>query len=235
MSDTPTTIPTWSFSALGIYETCPFWAYLRYIMRIKEPKRPATHPAERGVRVHNDAEAFVRGLGPLTKELTRFEPKFNELRESFVLGQAELEGDWGFTQDWVPTGWFADDVWARIKLDAFVHVNPTHGRVIDYKTGKSFGNEVKHMMQGQTYGIGSFIKYPELQTLDTEFWYLDEGKTSPPRTVTRERAMQSLPKLHARAVAMTTATVFPPKANKFNCRFCPYKPSELNKCPYGVE
>ena len=38
----------------------------------------------------------------------------------------------------------AKDVWARIKLDAIVHEDETSARVIDYKTGRQFGNEIAH-------------------------------------------------------------------------------------------
>jgi hypothetical protein len=57
----------------------------------------------------------------------------------------------------------APDVWGRIKLDAFVHETETSARVIDYKTGKAFGNEIAHSQQALVYAIGSFFRYPDLQ------------------------------------------------------------------------
>ena len=133
-----------------------------------------------------------------------------------------MEGDWGFTIDWEPCAWMAPNVWARIKLDAIVYETETSARVIDYKTGKMFGNEISHSQQALTYAIGSFFRYPELQHVQTELWYLDHGETTL-QAYTRDEAMVFVPKLHERAIAMTTATSFPPNPSTYNCKWCSYK------------
>jgi len=147
-------------------------------------------------------------------------------------GKVELEGEWGFTIEWETCHWMAKNVWARIKLDAIVHEDDTSARVIDYKTGRQFGNEISHGQQALTYAIGSFLRYPDLQHVQTELWYLDHG-TVTEQSYTRDQALLFLPKLHQRAIVMTTAEKFPPNPSKTNCKWCSYKNGEEPACQWG--
>lgn len=205
-------------------------ALLKFKKVIKQEQHPA---ALRGTKIHEAAEDFVKGDSPMIKELKIYEERFNELKDDYKRGAVELEGDWGFTKDWEKTGWMAENVWARIKLDAYVQESPTHARVIDYKTGKKFGNEVSHSQQCQLYEIASFLRVPELQSVQSELWYLDHKVKPTIRQVTRTQAMAAFPSYNARAIKMTTAIDFPAHANKYNCKWCDFKGTEF--CPEGVE
>jgi hypothetical protein len=46
--------PSWSYSALKVYEECPYRTYLGRVKKIKEPTSPA---AQRGTDIHQEAEA----------------------------------------------------------------------------------------------------------------------------------------------------------------------------------
>ena len=222
-------IPTWSFSRLKDFEKCPRMALLKFQKVMPAEQHPA---AERGTKIHLAAENFVQGNAPMIKELKGYEEAFNELRTEYVEGKVELEGDWGFTNNWEITGWMADDVWARVKLDAMVREVPTHARVIDYKTGKKFGNEVSHSQQCQLYEIATFLRIPELESVQSELWYVDQKGKPTIRQVSRAQAMAAFPSFNARATKMTTATEFPAHANKYNCKWCQFKGTE--HCPEGV-
>ena len=115
-----------------------------------------------------------------------------------------------------------------------VHETDTSARVIDYKTGKKFGNEIAHAQQALTYAIGSFFRYPDLQHVQTELWYLDQNETTV-QAYTRDEAMLFMPKLHQRAVAMTTATKFPPNPSNYNCKWCSYKEGEYPACQHAIK
>ena len=225
-------IPAWSHSTLKTFETCAYRSYIAKVRRIQEDFGPA---AKRGSEIHEKAEHYVEGtLSELPPELKKFESKFKELRELYADAKVELEGEWGFTVDWEPCGWLEPITWARIKLDAIVHETDTSARVIDYKTGKKFGNEISHAQQALTYAIGSFFRYTDLQHVQTELWYLDQNETTI-QAYTRDEAMLFMPKLHQRAVAMTTATKFPPNPSNYNCKWCSYKDGDYPHCQHGIK
>lgn len=225
-------IPAWSHSTLKTFETCAYRSYIAKVKRIQEDYGPA---AARGSEVHEQAEAYVKGeLAELPQELKKFTSQYEVLKELFAEAKVEVEGEWGFTIDWEPCGWLVPETWARIKLDAIVHETDTSARVIDYKTGKMFGNEISHSQQALTYAIGSFFRYPDLQFVQTELWYLDHGETTI-QAYTRDEAMIFVPKLQERALAMTTATSFPPNPSNYNCKWCSYKNGEEPVCQHGVK
>lgn len=231
-------ITTWSFSRLKDYEKCPLMAYNKYV-----EKKPQDHmdmtAADRGTKIHLEAELFVKGEGPFTENLAKFADYFSGLKDEFEAGTVELEENWGFNQDWEATGWWSDDVWCRMKLDNCRHTGWEDGELVsavstDYKTGKKFGNEVSHGQQGQIYAVGTFLRYSTLQFLDVEFIYLDHAQTTK-RSYSREKAMKLLPSWDKRAKSMTEATDFPPKPNKITCMWCPFGPQNGDaSCEWGV-
>jgi len=224
-------VPAWSYSALKTFESCAYRTYISKVKRVQEDYGPA---AARGTRIHDEAEQYVRHqTTDLPDALKKFQQQFKELRELFAEAKVETEGEWGFTLNWEPTGWLAPDTWARIKLDALVHESETSARVIDYKTGKQMGNEIAHSQQALIYAIGTFFMYPDLEILNTEMWYLDHGTTME-QTYTRDEAMIFMPKLHERAVTMTTATKFPPNPSNYNCRWCSFGKGQEPHCEWGI-
>ena len=223
--------PSWSYSALKVYEECPYRTYLGRVKKIKEPTSPA---AQRGTDIHQEAEDYVCGkLGEMPQTLKKFEDQFDQLRKLYADAKVELEGEWGFDLDWSPVGWMQPDTWARIKLDALVLEDEQSCRVIDYKTGKKFGNEIPHSQQCLLYAIGTFFRYPHIEFAQTELWYLDKGETTI-KQFTRPEAMAFAPGFYHRAIAMTTATKYEPKPSSHNCRWCHYKKGDEPACEWGV-
>jgi CRISPR/Cas system-associated exonuclease Cas4 (RecB family) len=225
-------VRAWSYSALKVFEECPYRTYISRVKGVKEPSGPA---ADRGTQIHQEAEDYVNGtLGELPDSCKKFQDEFEELRSLYIDAKVELEGEWGFDLDWAPVGWMQKETWARIKLDALVQEDDTSARVIDYKTGKHFGNEIAHGQQGLLYAIGTFFRYPHLQFVQTEFWYLDHAKTTT-KQYTREQAMVFAPGYHRRAVKMTTETEFAPTPSKNSCRWCSFRKGDEPECVWGVD
>ena len=233
------TIKAWSYSRLKVFEECPYRAYLAYIEKRPEPETVDRSAADRGTAIHTQIENYIRGSSDeLTSPATKAKDYIDMLRDRHNAGTAFVEGDWGFTIDWEPCDFFGETVWCRMKLDVLDLTDTSHAIAIDWKSGKKFGNEVAHAQQGQQYAIGTLMKHPELNEVTTEFWYLDQKDCGPPtrRHYTREKAMALFSSIQKRALAMTTATTFPAKPNKINCRFCPYGPNKGDRsCPWGVE
>lgn len=231
-------IRTWSYSRLTVFEQCPLRAKLAWIDKIPEPERPlppgkTEHANDRGTRIHTAAEIFVNAPKPvnLAPELKHFAEEFTHLRTLYQQKKVSLEGEWGMDKDWMPIGFSDPKVWLRLKLDAFVHLSPTEGVAIDFKTGKRFGNELKHGEQVQLYQLVSFLRFPDLQTITTELWYTDQDELSSMR-FTRAQGLRFLANYERRGRAMTEATEFPAKPNQFNCKWCPYNTAE--HCAKGI-
>ena len=231
-------IKAWSYSRLVDFEQCKLRAKLKYIYRIPEPARPlppgkTEHANDRGTRIHDAAERFVRGGVELLPELKSFSTEFHDLRNKYEHGMVSLEGEWAVNKDWEPVAWGDRDAWARIKLDAFVRLSKTHAVVIDYKTGKKFGNEIKHAEQTQLYQLAAFLRYPELETIDVELWYTDQDDLTHMK-YTRSQGMRFFQNFNQRGIAMTSAEEFPPSPNVFACKWCPYGPRGTGDCDKGV-
>jgi len=84
------------------------------------------------------------------------------------------------------------------------------------------------------YAIGTFFRYPHLEFVQTEFWYLDHGETTT-KHYTRDQAMLFAPAYHRRAIKMTTETEFNPTPSKDNCRWCSFRKGDDPECTWGVD
>lgn len=231
-------IKTWSFSRRTVFEQCPFRAKLQYVDKIPEPERPlppgkTEHANDRGTRIHTGAELFITKEVELIPELEPFRDEITKLKELYKVGKVSIEGEWAYNKSWIPTHWSSEDAWARMKLDAMVHIDESQAAVIDHKTGKKSGNEIKHAEQGQIYQLGAFMRFPKLQLVTVEFWYLDQDDITRV-DFTREQGMKYFKTINERALNMTNANFFPPKPNVFNCRWCPYGPRGTKHCTVGV-
>ena len=204
------TIKRVSFSRLMEFENCAYATKLKVIDKIPEPERELRpgqleHANDRGSRIHDECEMYVRGKGPMPVEAAKFfRVELESLRKNFIKGDVTLEEEWGFTVDWEPCGYNAPDVWLRMKADAVVKMSAKRILIIDYKTGRKFGNEVKHGQQLQLYALAamSVVKWS-----------------------------RHLPSFDARFKKMSKARTFKPAANQMACKWCAYKG---NACKFGV-
>jgi len=98
---------SWSFSRLPDFEKCRKYYWLKHDQKIPEPERPLPknkleHGNERGSRVHDNLEGYVRGdhddLCPEAEK--HFGAHADMLRVLYADGMVELEGSWGMWEDW---------------------------------------------------------------------------------------------------------------------------------------
>jgi hypothetical protein len=224
------TIKVWSHTKLTDFESCPLKAKKKYIEKIAEAKSEA---ADRGTKIHTLAEDFVSGkLRAMPEELKHFAEEFEALRILYKDGKVSIEGEWGFDKNWQPADYFKS-AWLRVKLDARLAKTKTHSVVVDYKTGKKKGNEVKHAEQITLYGIAEILREPDVLTVDVELWYLDTDEITQ-MSFTRDQLIARIPSFEKRGLAVTEATDFPPNANLYSCMWCPYGPNKDNSCEHGV-
>lgn len=230
------TVLSWSHSKLTDFDKCKHMFWLKHDQKIPEPERTlkpgqTEFANDRGTRVHDNCEGYVRGdhdaLAPEADK--HFGYQLDLMRVLYAEGRVSLEGEWGHDKDLAVAPW--KGAWLRLKLDAMVHVDPTHAIVIDYKTGRKFGNEVKHAEQLQLYQLCAFIRYPELEKVTAELWYLDQNEVTS-QTYTRQQGLRFLHGFTKRGDAATSCESFPPNPNKYSCQWCPYKNTE--HCTVGV-
>lgn len=247
----PKRITAWSNSRLAVFEECPYRAKLQYIDKLPVNERPlpsgqTEHANDRGIRIHKAAEDFIYSrTDTMVKELTKFSLELNKLRAMRAANESSAicEGGWAFDDAWkaVPydpkeyPSWKEafETIWYRCIIDCLVWISPTEVIIIDFKTGKRFGNEIKHAKQMQEYQLAAFMRYPDLQTVHVELWYLDLDEISPSMTFTRNQGLKFFKGINDRATRMTTATVFDPTPSQHRCKFCPYKTGE-NKWVVGT-
>ena len=221
-------IKSWSYSKLLDAEQCMLRVKYKHIDHIPEAKAPA---AERGTQIHQMAEDYVSGkLKKLPPELRHFATEFDVLKHAFKSNNVSLEGEWGFDAEWLPTAY--KTAWLRMKGDAILFQGNA-AVVVDYKTGQSYGNEIKHGEQCLLYAIATFIRYPELDSITVELWYLDKDELTQ-KTYTRFEAMRYVQTFTKRANKLVGATEFPPNANWITCKWCSFGPAKGGQCPYGV-
>lgn len=229
---------SWSFSKLGDFEKCKKYFWLKHEQKIPEPERAlkpgqTEHANDRGSRIHDNCELYVRGdhdaLAPEADK--HFGIKLDLMRHLYSEGMVELEGNWGMCKDWEITSW--EKAWLRLKLDAIVHVSPTDAIVVDYKTGKKWGNEVKHAQQLQLYALVSFLRFPELETVDAQLWYLDIGETTS-QVFTRDQALRFKRNYDKKGTDIVSCTSWPANPNKYSCQWCLYGPEHSGHCTVGV-
>jgi hypothetical protein len=228
------TISAWSISRLLEFEQCPHRSYLKHLVKSPQPEYEDNHPMIRGKRIHTEVEEYISGK---TEDFPSSGKKLKDVldycQEAYGEGNATVEEQWGFDAEWGIAGWFDPGVWLRMATDCTIMVDDT-AEIYDWKTGKSFGNEVKYMQQMQLYACGAFMRYPELQAIDVRLGFLDDGKV-------REKYFERGPKLNKliarfteRGNRMTNCVDFRPKPSAQNCKFCPFGPEGTQACVYGV-
>lgn len=227
-------IKVWSPSALSTFEKCNYRMFLQKVEKIDQGEK---HPAaERGIVVHDAAEDYVRGkISEFPKELEKFKAEFEDLREEFEQNPDSfvMEAAWGLTKDWKATGFFDDDTWGRVKLDLMRDFNELV-LVVDYKTGRSYGNEVAHSSQLMTYAVAAMHRYPMANTFTAECWYLDEGDKLERQWTKNELIDIIQDRMTKRALRLTRATAFPANPSSFTCAHCPYSAKKSNYCRFSA-
>lgn len=230
-------ISSWSHSKLVEFEKCKYRTWLLHDQKIAEPQRPlppgkTEHANDRGTRIHNGLEAYVNGtVATMPPEAFKFRHEVDKLRSLYKAGQVSLEGEWGMDEEWTPTAW--KTAWLRLKLDALVHISETEAVAIDYKSGRKFGNEIKHGEQLNLYQLVTFLRYPALEVVHTELWYLDVDDITT-STFTRDKGMKFLRSFDRRGMTLTTNEEWPANPNIHSCKYCEYGPWGTGHCKVGM-
>ena len=175
----------WSITKAGVAETCPAQFHHRFVIRTSTKVDASV--AKVGTAAHTILEHCVVGVTladakkialektPLTtteqEDLRTFEDpielflrRFDAFcrREHAVDVLREIE--WGFTQNYISTGYFAPDVYFRGKLDLGVITQNRDLMIIDHKTGRvsDLHQDTKKKYQLYTYAVLAAVNVPDL-------------------------------------------------------------------------
>ena len=213
----------WSFSKLSVYESCAYRYKLQYIEKLPQLPLKPDNPMERGNRIHNALELYVKGEGPIdceAKTLTKFEPALTHLQELYSVDMATAEDNWWFNQDWSVCN--RDDVWLWSKLDFNVMDRENATSIVgDYKSGRSGYKTIEHVQQLQLYAAVTALRQDWAETIVTELWYVDEGWVRG-ATYTREEALRFVGRFDSRAQRIYNDKLYRPNPNIHTCRYCPF-------------
>ena len=228
---------SWSFSALMMYETCAYRFKLKRIDKMPEPPLPPGNPLERGNRIHENFDKFVKGETDTLSDEPRAMEDFGALleinRKLYADKLATAEEAWHFDRDWeMLNGW--SNTWVMAKLDfAVLDESDNHAIVVDYKSGKPDYKVVEHIQQLQFYAGITALKYEWADKITAELWYVDAGSV---RTAEwfREDALKFVGRFDQRAQRIYNDQFFRPNPSKTTCRYCPYSPRGTGACPVGV-
>ena len=228
---------SWSFSKAQDFQRCKLAYKIKHIDKVQEPERPlpkgkTEHSNDRGSRIHDNIETYIRGEhDALCEEADKhFGIHIDLLRVLYQDGMVEMEGEWAFSEDWEVAEWKTG--YLRMKLDVLVKVSPTQAIVGDWKSGRHFGNEVVHANQLNLYAVATFLRHPELEEISVADYYIDHGKTTE-RVFTREQALRYRRTFDKQGKDITSCTSFPANPNKFSCQWCPW--GETGHCQVSAK
>jgi len=209
----------WSYSRWSVANKCMARYMFQCLLKLPQPP---SKPMERGSKIHKQGEHYLDGT---TKNVPASYRLFSDELKAIKKLKADPEGTFAFTKTWgttSPTDWAR--CWLRIKIDAFVDsrvdgITTGDATIIDFKTGRPYKDTVD---QSELYAVGAFQSFPELETIDAEFWYLDSGEV-----VDYHYARSEFKKLKrkwaTRGRALLAARQFPCTTNAYDCKYCPFR------------
>lgn len=223
---------SWSDSYLNVWEKCKLWAFFQYVKRLPYERPDA---ARRGLDVHAVLESFISEdgpSGPIPPSVQSFSEELHMLGRYASSRLVDKELKIGINRDWMRVSW--GEAWGRFVYDARVRFSPRERLIIDYKTGRKSGNEIKHTQQGQRYMLSEFLLEPETEIVHVEFWYTDENDLMT-TTYTRAQGLKFFKHINARAIEATNPDQeWKPEPSAWACRYCPYRQDRGGQCHVGV-
>jgi hypothetical protein len=149
--------PSWSFSKLKAFETCPKQFY--HVTVLKQYPFKDTDATLYGKEFHKACEDYIGNAIPIPEKFAYIRSTLEALNAK--TGEKLCEYKLGLTVDLEPCDFFSPDVWFRGIADLLI-LNHEDGSayVVDYKTGKSS----KYADKGQLelMALAVFAHFPNI-------------------------------------------------------------------------
>ena len=235
-------IKTWAPTDILLMNQCPLALYKKKALR-HYGGQSAT--ASRGDDIHECIKDFIEGDSSRMPAIKGHVEYIEKLQERYFdhPDHLHMEERWAFDTNWTPCDWSSPQRWAKMKLDLclFDPSKPTVAEVDDWKSGKKYGNEAKHRLQGQAYAIGTFMKFPSVEYVEVTFRYVDIARENTLKSsYTRESIAPLIVSWTNKGIAITGSTDFQPRPAPSNCEYCPFAPWNPDcppeqRCMHGVQ
>lgn len=232
------TVTFWSYSALALYDQCPFKFKCAKLDKLPDPMGPA---GLRGDDIHKKAQGYTeRKIKALPAELKKLAKEFAMLLKKKGIAEEE----WAWSDGWKQiVSWFDRSAWSRVKIDHRYMIGPKVAVIIDYKTGKLRDGYEEQLW---LYALAAFKRLPAVEEVRVQLWYTDhgiivgwEGTTQESRQLshggiyTRKQHETKFEKYFAKRIKpMFSDRKFLPRTNQF-CKTCTFRQSNGGPCKYG--
>ena len=212
-----------SYSALTTFEACPL-SYMLYYL--DGHKTEAGAAANRGTRLHEACEKFLKGEIEITKLSIDFF-KIKQLLQHYKDLGAKAEEVWLCDND----GNYQEEENAATRFKAVVDIHYVIGKtlyIVDLKTGRAYP---EHADQLQAYATIGFARYPEVEAVEVAPLYL-EG-LGHPTGYNRAFHPHLVNFWRGRWDKLFDTNEYPATPSLDACRYCQYRASKMGLCVYG--
>jgi PD-(D/E)XK nuclease superfamily len=164
------TIPTWSFSGLKTFKTCPKKFF--HLKVVKDTVEPEGEMAIYGKVAHEAAELYIRDGTPLGPRFTFMQGTLDNLKA--IKGDKYCEYEMGLSYDLQPREFTDPTAWYRGICDLLI-VNEDAGtaRIIDYKFGKSRYADTGQL---ELMALATFKYFPKVKHIKAGLLFVHEDK-----------------------------------------------------------
>jgi hypothetical protein len=157
--------PTWSFSAIKLFEQCP---RKYYHLKIKKDVKDEQHEAALyGEQFHEAAEFYVSDQAQLPPQFEFARAALDKLKA--LPGEKFCEYEMGLTEDLEACAIDDPNVWWRGIADLSI-INGTKARVLDYKAGKSA--KYADTDQLELMALATFKHFPQVESVDAALFFV---------------------------------------------------------------
>lgn len=160
------TMPAWTYSQLGTFETCPKQFYHTKVMR--DVVDPETEATIWGTKVHTAFENWLLKGDKLPEGMTQWQGIADKF--AALPGEKLVEHKFSIDRNLQPSPW--KESWSRGIADLVVR-HKTKVMLVDWKTGKRKPTEQLQLYTGYVKAY-----WPETTEVQTAFVWLKEKKIS---------------------------------------------------------
>lgn len=158
----------WSYSSINTFKQCPKKYY--HLKVAKDVKDVSSSAMYYGNEVHRAAEHYVKKGTPIPTKFKFIKKTLDSLNN--IQGEKHCEIRMALAKEdgeYVPTTFFADNVWWRGIADLLI-VDDDKAYLVDYKTGKSA--KYADTKQLDLLAGATFTHYPEIKSIKSALAYV---------------------------------------------------------------